>query len=60
MDKKCINCEHFRQGSVGPTKPEYVWGDCVKASKRALVAGNVEKSFSFTWGDGGCEDFEFG
>jgi hypothetical protein len=60
MDKKCINCKYFRQGSVGPTKPEYVWGDCLKASKHAWGSGNAEKSANFTWGNGNCEDFEPG
>ena len=57
MDKKCINCKHFRQGSVGPTKPEYVWGDCLKAKKHSWGVGDAEKSLKFTWADGGCEDF---
>jgi len=58
MDKTCINCRHFRRGSVGPTKPEHVWGDCLKAEKHAWVTGDTEKSLNFTWADAGCEDFE--
>ena len=57
MDKKCINCKHFRQGSVGPTKPEHVWGDCLKASENAWSTVDNEKSANFTWGNGDCEDF---
>ena len=58
MDKKCINCRHFRQGSVGPTKPEHVWGDCLKAKKHALGGEGTGTAGSFTWADGGCEQFE--
>jgi len=42
MDKTCINCRHFRQGSAGPTKPEHVWGDCLKAKKHAWVTGDTD------------------
>jgi len=58
VDKTCINCEHFRQGSAGPTKPEHDWGDCLKAKKHAWGAGDAEKSVNFRWADAGCEDFE--
>ena len=58
MDKTCVNCKYFRQGSVGPTKPEYVWGDCLKAKEHAWGTGDAEKSVNFTWADGVCEDFE--
>ncbi len=58
MGKKCIDCRHFRQGSMGPTKPEYVWGDCLKAREHASGAEDAEESINFTWADGACEDFE--
>ncbi|MHC4166659.1 MAG: hypothetical protein ACYSWQ_06865 [Planctomycetota bacterium] len=58
MDKKCVNCRHFRQASVGPTRPEYVWGDCLRAKKHAWGAEGMGSAVSFTWADGGCEQFE--
>ena len=44
MDKTCVSCKHFRQGSVGPTKPEHVWGDCLKARAHAWGTGDAENS----------------
>lgn len=58
MDKKCVNCRHFRQGSVGPTRPEHVWGDCLKAKEHAWGGQGTDTAVSFTWADGGCERFE--
>lgn len=58
MGKKCSDCRHFRQGSVGPTKPDYVWGDCLKVTKHPWSAEKAEKSVNFTWADGYCEKFE--
>ncbi len=58
MDKKCIECEHFRRGSVGPTRPEYVWGDCLKVREHAWGSEESEESVNFTWADGCCENFE--
>ncbi len=58
MDKKCINCRQFRQGSVGPTKAEHVWGDCLKAKERACGRDSTSGPASFAWADGCCEQFE--
>ena len=58
MDRTCINCQHFRQGSIGPTRPEYVWGDCLKAREHAWGEGDAGKSVNFAWADGSCDDFE--
>ena len=58
MEKKCINCRHFRQGSVGPTRREYVWGDCLKPKEHFWGAENVDSVVNFTWADGFCEQFE--
>ncbi|TKJ34305.1 MAG: hypothetical protein CEE38_18555 [Planctomycetes bacterium B3_Pla] len=58
MDKKCIDCKYFKQGSVGPTKTEHVWGDCLKAADCAGVAENPAGAGVFTWADGSCDHFE--
>ena len=58
MDKKCIDCKHFKQGSVGPTKTEHVWGDCLRAANCAGVAENPAEAAVFTWADGSCDHFE--
>jgi len=58
MDKKCSNCRHFRKGSVEPTRPEHVWGDCLKAKAHYRGAENTGLTVAFTWADGYCEDFE--
>lgn len=58
MDRKCINCRHFRQGSVGPTKPEYVWGDCAKGKNEAQRTEDSALDVSFVWADGCCGHFE--
>ena len=43
MDNKCVNCRYFRQGSIGPTKAEHVWGDCLKATEHAW--GGEDKGY---------------
>ncbi len=58
MDRKCINWRHFRQGSVGPTKAEYVWGDCLKAKEHAWGGNSESTAAKFAWADGFCECLE--
>ena len=58
MDKKCINCRYFRLGSVGPTKADYIWGDCLNAKHHPWNADRAGQSVNFTWGDACCENFE--
>ena len=58
MEKKCINCKHFRKGSVGPTRKEYVWGDCLKTKERSRGAEKSNSIVNFTWADGYCEQFK--
>lgn len=58
MDKKCINCRHYRQGSVGPTRKEYIWGDCLKSKKHAGEGEDSGSKADFTWADGFCGNFE--
>lgn len=56
MDRKCKNCEHFRQGSAGPTKD--VWGDCVKPGGYACDGQDTKKLGVFLQGGKTCADFE--
>ena len=58
MEKKCINCKHFRKGSVGPTRKEYVWGDCLRTKEHSWRAESPDSTVSFTWADSYCEQFE--
>jgi hypothetical protein len=56
MDRKCKNCEHFRQGSAGPTRN--VWGDCVKPGKYTRDGQDTKTLGVFLWGGKNCADFE--
>ena len=58
MENKCVNCRYFRQGSIGPTKAEHVWGDCLKATEHAWGGEDTGPGVSFAWADGCCEQFE--
>ena len=58
MQKKCMNCKHFRKGSVGPTKAEHVWGDCMKPKEHSGDAQDTEARQFFTWADNSCADFQ--
>jgi hypothetical protein len=58
MDNKCIDCSYFRQGSVGPTRPEHVWGDCLKVIKHASGRDDAGVMVSFRWADASCKQFE--
>ncbi len=56
MEKKCINCKHFRKGSVEPAKN--VWGDCVKPGQYSYDSHDRERPSAFTWAHRSCDDFE--
>ncbi len=58
MEVKCVNYRHFRRGSFGPTDPEHVWGDCLKAKEHAWGGEGMGTTVSFTWGDSSCRHFE--
>ncbi len=55
---KCINCQHFRQGSLGLTKPEQIWGGCLRVKEHAQSAKDKAVCVGFKWADGSCEHFE--
>ena len=57
MEKKCINCLYFKQGSLGPTTKEYIWGDCQKKERRSWADNNTGSIINFTWADGYCDYF---
>ena len=58
VERRCDKCRHFRQGSVGSTRAEHVWGDCMKPKEHSGDAQDTETQRFFTWADNSCEDFE--
>jgi hypothetical protein len=56
MDRKCKNCNYFREGSAEPAK--HAWGDCLKPREHAWGAQDRETRVFLRRFDEVCDDFE--
>jgi hypothetical protein len=56
VNKKCKNCEHFRQKGVLVVGD--VWGEYLKTGKNCPDTKDQKAQDVFAWADEGCSDFE--